>query len=509
MPNRINQLRSGVVLSYINMFLGMLIPFFYTPVVLRMLGQAEYGLLSLSHSVVSYLSLLSFGFGTTIVRYISKYRAEEDRESLEKVYGFFILLYCALALIVAVCGVFLANNVEAIFHKGLSSDEQIKMRSLVLIMAASSALSFPLSVFSSMVVAHERFVFRNVLHVIMTVFSPAANLIALWLGYKSVGMAFAGLIVSFLFLPWNILYCRRKLGLKPRFARIPKALFFEMVRVSFYNFVASIVDMLFWATDKFILGMLAGSVAVAVYNIGATFNNMIVGLSTSISGVLAPKVTGMVVKKADRNELTELFVRVGRLQFLVIGLVVSGFIVFGKQFIFIWVGPDYADSYTIALLTIIPLSIPLIQNTGISILVAQNKQKFRSIVYFIIAVINVISTYLVVPKLGGIGAALCSCVSYLVGQGVVMNIYYDKVIGIDIPFFWRRILPMSAICLAMILCGFAALKYIQFGGWFGFFSGVILYTLVYSFLMYRFAMNEYEKDVVRKPIRRIKSKLHP
>ncbi len=62
MPNKINQLRSGVVLSYINMFLGMLIPFFYTQVVIRMLGQAEYGLLSLSHSVVSYLIRLSVGF---------------------------------------------------------------------------------------------------------------------------------------------------------------------------------------------------------------------------------------------------------------------------------------------------------------------------------------------------------------------------------------------------------------------------------------------------------------
>lgn len=57
---------------------------------LRMLGQAEYGLFSLASSAVSYLSLLSFGFGSTIIRYISKYRAEKDKKSEEKGIWFFL-----------------------------------------------------------------------------------------------------------------------------------------------------------------------------------------------------------------------------------------------------------------------------------------------------------------------------------------------------------------------------------------------------------------------------------
>ena len=73
---RHNQLHSGVYLSYINLAISFVIPFVYTPVMLRLLGQAEYGLYSLSNSVIGYLTLLSFGFGTTIVRYIAKYRAE-------------------------------------------------------------------------------------------------------------------------------------------------------------------------------------------------------------------------------------------------------------------------------------------------------------------------------------------------------------------------------------------------------------------------------------------------
>ena len=50
---------------------------------LDMLGQAEYGLYSLAHSAVAYLSLLSFGFGSTIIRYIAKYNAEGNKEAEE------------------------------------------------------------------------------------------------------------------------------------------------------------------------------------------------------------------------------------------------------------------------------------------------------------------------------------------------------------------------------------------------------------------------------------------
>ena len=79
MKKQVNELKSGVILSYVNLGISTLIPFFYTPVMLSMLGQAEYGLYSLSQSAVSYLSLLSFGFGSTIIRYIAKCRSEENR----------------------------------------------------------------------------------------------------------------------------------------------------------------------------------------------------------------------------------------------------------------------------------------------------------------------------------------------------------------------------------------------------------------------------------------------
>lgn len=496
MKKQINQLRSGVYLSYINLLLGSLIPMFYTPIMLKLLGEAEHGLYSLASSAISYLSLLSFGFGSTIIRYVAKYRAEENKKAVERTFGFFLVLYCFLAVLVLLGGWIISRNAGPIFQKGLSAQELDKVETLILIMTFNTALSFPLSVFTSIVLAYERYVFRRIADIFSTIAGPVANLIALYLGYASVGMALASTFMQLLTLPLNVVYCSRVLHVKPRFERMPGELVREMIGFSAYVFLGSVVDMLFWATDKVILGMLAGTVAVSVYQIGSTFNNIVMQLSTSISGVLTPKITGMVVKDAPKEALTELFVRVGRIQFLIVALIVTGFAVFGQSFILLWAGEAYADSYWIAVLTLFPLCIPLIQNTGISILTAKNKHGFRSVVYLIIAVANVISTYLAVPYLGGIGAALCSCISYLLGQGLVMNIYYSKVIGIDIPLFWKNILKMAVFPAVMMIGGLLLQTVFFPDNWIVFFLGVAAYTAVYCLGMYFLTMNDYEKSVI-------------
>lgn len=497
-----NQLRIGVYLSYVNLGISCIIPFLYTPIMLGMLGQSEYGLYSLANSVVGYLSLLSFGFGSTIVRYISKYRAENRINELEKTYGFFLVLYCFLSTLVVIGGFILSKNIDAVFTNGLIPSEIDKMKILVIIMSVSTAISFPLSVFTSLTIAYEKYLFRKILDIIATMLVPILNLIVLYLGYASIGLAISSILVQIL-LGWvNIVYCNRQLALKPRFSILPSKVICEMIGFSIFIFIGSIVDMLFWATDKVILGIYASTVVVAIYNVGVTFNSMVMTLSTSISGVLVPRITGMVVTNTDKSEWTNLFIKVGRIQFLIIALIISGFSVFGQTFIRLWVGVEYLEAFWVAVLTMFPLAIPLIQNTGISFITAQNKHAFRSIVYLIIAIMNVISTCIVVPYYGMIGAAICSCISYLLGQGIIMNLYYHKVTGLNILLFWENIAKMMIIPTVMLAMGVLIIKYIYINSWLAFFAGIIVFTTIYAILMYKFVMNPYEKDILLLPIKR-------
>lgn len=501
MKRKINQLRAGVLISYINLFTSSIIPLIYTPIMLRVLGQAEYGLYSLSNSVISYLTLLTLGFGSTIIRYLSKYKAEGKKDQEERIFGFFIVLYCALAILVLISAFFIANNVDFIFQKGLTGDETSKMYKLVLIMSVSTALSFPISVFSSVISAHERFIFIKSINLVSTIAGPIFNLIALYMGFASIGMALAGTIINAAILPVEVWYCLKKIDIHPKFTLLPKSFIYELLTFSVYIFIGSIVDMLFWSTDKVILGMLTGSMIVAVYNVGATFNSMVMQLSTSISGLLIPKISGMVIERTAESKLTDLFIRIGRIQYLIIALIVSGFTVYGRSFIQLWVGDLYSQSYWIAILTMFPLCIPLIQNTGVNIVIAQNKHQFRSIVYLVIAILNMVSTYMIVPYWGALGAAFCSCISYILGQGIIMNLYYYKVTKIDIPLFWKNIFKMSIVPGIMTIIGLILQTYIKICNWNIFLFEVIFFIVIYTILMYVFALNDYEQNLLKSIIR--------
>ncbi|GFO86206.1 oligosaccharide flippase family protein [Anaerostipes butyraticus] len=503
MNNSRSQLRIGVILSYINLGISFIIPFAYTPVMLRMLGQSEYGLYSLANSVINYLTLLTFGFGSTVIRYLSKYRAENNKEGVQKTFGLFLSLYSIAALLVLVVGIIISFNVEGIFHRGLTGSEISKIYILVLIMTFNTALSFPLSVFSSVITSYERYLYRKVIDMFSTVAAPIFNLIALYLGFASVGMALTSTILQFIMLPLNMGYCFKVLKIVPKFGRIAPSLLREMLGFSFYAFIGTLVDLLFWSTDRVILGMFAGSISVAIYNVGASFNSIVMNLSTSISGVLTPKITGMVVTNAGTDQLTELFIRVGRLQYLIIALVISGFTVFGQSFIYFWAGAEYADSYWIAILTLFPLCIPLIQNTGLSIVTAQNKHKFRSITYLVVAILNVISTYIVVPFMGNIGAALCSGISYILGHGVIMNLYYYRVTRINIPLFWKNIGLLSFIPGGMMIIGLILKHYYLISSVSVFLISVIVYVGIYAVLMYIFCLNDYEKSIIKGPLQKV------
>ena len=167
-----------------------------------------------------------------------------------------------------------------------------------------------------------------------------------------------------------------------------------------------------------------GTVGVAIYNVGGTFNNIVFSLTTGISSLLGPKTNKMVFSGASNEELTELAIKVGRLQGYVIALIVTGFIAFGRPFISLYAGNEYKDAYWVAILMMVPNMIPLVQSICLNVIVAQNKHKFRSLVYLGIAITNVIGTWFMMHIWGVIGAALMTGIAVVIGQGS----YYELVL---------------------------------------------------------------------------------
>lgn len=505
MKKEINQLKAGSILTYIALFISTLIPLIYTPIMLKILGQAEYGLYSLSNSIISYLGLLTLGLSSTIIRYMMKYKANNDKVMFERVMGLFFIIYSIIAIITCVVGFGLSLGSNMFFSKGLEQWEIKKLRILIIIMTVNAAISLVSGACGSAVLCYERYVFRKVVDLVFTVAAPIINLIMLYAGFASVGMAVAGTMCAIITLILNIVYTKKVLNVHMRIKNPPVELLKSIFSFTAFVFIGMIADLLYWSTDKVLIGALIGSTAVAVYNIGATFNSMLQNLAAAISGVFGPRVNSYVFEKRPMSELSDLMIRVGRVQYLLISLVLSGFVLFGKQFLNVWAGDEYSQAYPIALMTMFPLAVPLIQNVAFTAICAMKKHKFRSVLYAILAVINVIGTYFLLKPMGIIGAALCTCVVFIIGQGIIMNWYYYKKIGLDIPRFWKNIIKMTIVPVILSVAyklveHYALPKNVSL---IGLLVEIICYTVVFAGCTWLFTMNNYEKNLVLDLVKKV------
>ena len=502
----INQRKAGVILSYASEIVKILVNLVYTPIMLRLLGQSEYGLYQLIYSVVSYLSLLSLGFGSSYLRFYSRYKAQKDEDGVAKLNGMFMIIFCVISVICILCGVVMIGNIRSIFGAGLTDSEYETARVLMSLMIINLAMTFPNSVFNCSITAHEKFLFQKLLILLQNLFSPFLMLPLLIMGYGSVGMVSVTTFLTFLLLLSNMFYCFKKLHVRFEFHLLQIRLLKEMWVFTFFIFLNQIIDQVNWSVDKFLLGRFAGTTAVAVYGVGGQINTLYLQFSTSISNVFVPKVNRIVAESNDDGQLTKLFTKVGRIQFIVLGLILSGFIFLGSPFIKVWAGEGYGDSYDVALLLIIPVTVPLVQNLGIEIQRAKNMHKARSIVYLFIAVANVFISIPLIKLMGPVGAALGTAISLCLGNILFMNWYYHVRIGMNMFYFWKEIAKFIPALIAPTIVGILIMKFVHVLDVFQVGIYAVVYATVYCFSMYSFGMNAEEKQLVTGPIKKILKK---
>lgn len=498
-----SQRKAGVILSYASQIIHILSGLIYTPIMLRLLGQSEYGLYQLVYSVVSYLSLLSFGFTASYMRFYSRAKAKNEEDEVSRLNGMFMVIFLVIAAICLLCGVVMIGNVEFIFADGLTADEYPTARILMALMVFNLALTFPNSVFDAFTSAHEQFFFQKLLVVLQNLLNPFLALPLLIMGYGSIGMVSVTTFLTVAKLCINVWFSLKKLHVHFIFKGFQFGLLKEMWTFTFFIFLNQIIDQINWSVDKFLLGRLAGTTAVAIYGLGGQINSMYLQFSTSISNVFVPKVNRIVATSDDNDKLSRLFTKIGRIQFIILDLILTGFIFVGKPFMNIWGGSGYEDSYYVTLWLIIPVTVPLIQNLGIEIQRAKNMHKTRSVVYFFIAIANVFVSIPLIKLFGPTGAAMGTAISLFAGNIVFMNWYYHNRIGLDMVFFWKGILKFVPALLIPVLAGVFAMNFCNIKSLLQIIIFALVYTVIYCLSMYFLGMNEEEKQMVKSPIKKI------
>ena len=491
----VNQLKAGAILSYVSIGLNNIVGLIYTPFMLRMLGQNEYGLYSLVASVVAYLTVLDLGFANAIVRYTAKFRAEGKINEQYEMFGMFILLYCAIGILAFLAGLGLYFNVDSLFGDTMTAEDLGKIRIMMLLMVFNIAFTFPMSIWGAIMTAYERFIFPKVINIIRIILNPVVMVILLYMGYKAIAMVVILTLFNIITLCINAWYCKYRLQIKVRFGKFNLIFLKEIFLYSLWIFINAIVDRIYWSSGQFVLGVLRGAQAVAIYAVAIQLQGLYNSFSNSICGVFFPRITSMVVHNQN-EDISELFIRVGRLQFYIMALILTGFITFGEKFILLWAGENYQDAYYICIMLFAPLTVPLIQNIGIYIMQARGKVKFRALLYLITASSSLLISIPLAKKYGGIGYAFATMVALTIDHIIIMNYYYYKKMNLNIKKFWKNIFSISYIPIILVGLSWLARKYIIQTSTFEYIILIILYIIIYLISNWIFTMNKYEKNLI-------------
>lgn len=210
-----NQLRAGAILSYLNLIIGNIIPFLYTPIMLRLLGQAEYGLYGIAQSIMGYIGLLNFGIGGTIVRYLSKYRAMGDKAREERIIGLFLKIYAVICGLILAVGLFFAAHIQ-MYGRSLSLEEVETLRFCHPYDDQHGGIS-PVQHLQLHCDCTGTLCVHKLVGMLSGIAAPALNLALLYCGFGSVGLVLSSTVLNFVTYGIYTVYAVKYLQVRPCF----------------------------------------------------------------------------------------------------------------------------------------------------------------------------------------------------------------------------------------------------------------------------------------------------
>jgi len=490
-----SQRKHGAVLSYISIFTNIAIGLVLTPILVRNLGQSEYGLYIIVGSFAAYLTIMDLGLNDSVIRYVAKYRALKDRQSEENFLAIISVIYACISLLIVAVGLLIYVNLPAMFERSLNTQEMASAKTMLAILLVNVTATILFNPISATILAYERFVLQRTLEIVSRVLVAVGVVAVLLLGHKAVAVVVVTAVVNLFVLLYKIVYafCILKIRLKLHRFKWDKVT--EIFKYSMAIFVVVIVEQIYWKLDNVILGIMLNPSVVAVYAIGMSFHKYFMSFGTAISKVLIPKIVRNVEHGQSNKELTNQLISVSRIQAIVLFLVLSGLILYGREFIVLWVGGEYESAYYVMLITLIPYSLEMIGNIRNVFLQAKDLYWYRALTVLVLSLVNVGLTIIMVNMWGMIGAAISTGLGITLGY-VAVNVIMKWKAGLEMERYTREL--VTGILPAVILSGTlgALLNLVTQISWVGLVAKVASYTLLYLICLWYIGMNDYEKQLI-------------
>ena len=442
----------GILLSYLYFALNAISSIFLSAYVIRMVGSTDYGVYQTMTSFVSYLILLEFGTGTLIMRNMALCRNKSlSQDDTNRNFSTIFTLTLILSiLLIAFSGIFFFN-IRNIYHNTLS-EEQLGEGKIIFIFASLNLLiNFINQSFNGALLALENYSFEKIINLSKLFVKDIVVIFLLLVVPNVYVVVLVDLILSISCFLITFLFFKVKTKIKFSFRLFDKKIFRESIPFLFGMFLQTVVNTVNCNVDKFIIGVTIGPNEVAIYSIAMSMFVMFSSIATLTINMYMPKLAK--VKDTNSQEAYDIITKACRLNIIVTGIILCGFILVGKTFISLVYGEEFNDAWLCSLLIMVPLFFDSFNGVIIDIVQVKNKLHLRSIILCGIVLINICLTIPLLKAIGIVGAALATGISLLL-QIVVMNIFYKKVLGIKILFVWRS--SFKNLFLVLVIATFVS-----------------------------------------------------
>lgn len=494
--------QNGVLVSYVYMIGQIVVQLAFVPLLLRVIGQTEYGLYQLIGSVMAYVVSINGVLSAGVGRFYCMYKANKDEEKMENCLAIAKRLYVVISVLCVIVILALVLVVRFFYQAAFSAAQLNECSLMLLIMGANMIVVMFNTLSVCTITANERFVFLKISQLACLILQlPLVCVFARFFG-NALMVCCVVFVTNSICALIQVVYEKRVLKIKSTYHGWDSSLAKSLLRFSTSIVLVTLADQIFWKCDQLIIGYFFGPNQVAVYSVGSQIYGAYMSVGIAVASVFLPRVSEIVHHNHDFKELSDLFINVGRISLLTCLAILGAFVVMGDDFILLWAGEGFHNAYMIAVVVMLPFTIDIIQNLGLTILQVINKYYFRGAMYLCIAIANIFLTLILVNVIGIVGAALSTALSMLIGNGLIMNWYYSKV-GLDIRRFWSSMLRIViaafvAICIFCFIYSLRIDTTISFGQ-------IFIYACIYLLLYFGFewviALNSGEKKLIRNLIK--------
>jgi O-antigen/teichoic acid export membrane protein len=334
------QLTVNSASNAIRHMVSLVVTFFLTPFIVRTLGNEAYGFWVVLLSFVGYAGVLELGVQTAVIKLVGQHRGSQDRQKLAELVTAALLFFLAVGLLTALCVVFMLPPLAPRIIRDFGTFEGIKPLSLII--AVNVLILFANYLFTGVMFGSQHYHAKNLIDisawllnaVLLVIFLPHHGLVVL--AASKAGSDLLALLAT-------VVLCRYSLPeISFTSGHVKPSSFGELLRFGGKLFASATATRVSNYTQPVIISSQLSAAATAFYAIPGRLVDYSKQIGWALSTGFMPFFSELDGRQ-ERALIRTFYLRYSRYLLLCTLPILALVFVYGRNFLAIWVGPEYAE----------------------------------------------------------------------------------------------------------------------------------------------------------------------